>query len=149
MSKIKLAEAILQRGDLQKFIEQLKVRLNNNTLRQDKTKTPEKPEDILKEVYMSYSRLEFLINVINEANNKTEMYKLLNKREIIKSKLSVLRNFLTNLSSGVNRYSKTEIAILPNYEPVKVQKEIDQLAKEFRLVDNQIQSQNWLIEVEV
>jgi hypothetical protein len=149
MPKIKLAEAILQRSDIQKNLEQLKSRLNNNSLRQENTKTPEDPANLLKEINILYTQLELIINIINEANNQTGLYKLLNKRDLLKSKLSALRVFLAQLSSGVSRYTKTEIAILPNYDSNKIQKEVDLLSKEFRLLDNQIQSQNWIIEVEI
>ncbi len=149
MPKIKLAEAILQRSDIQKNLEQLKSRLNNNALRQENIKTPEDPTNLLKEINILYNQLELIINTINEANNQTGLYKLLNKRDLLKSKLSALRTFLEQLSSGVSRYTKTEIAILPNYDSNKIQKEVDLLSKEFRLLDNQIQSQNWIIEVEI
>jgi hypothetical protein len=149
MTKTKLADAILERGDVQKKIEQLKTRLSNNALYQKDTKTPESPKDILSELDFCFSRLELLINTINEANNISGLYKLLAKRDVIKSKLNAHRNFLSEISSGVNRYSKTEIAILPNFDAKIIQKEIDILSKEFRLTDSAIQSKNWEIEVEI
>jgi hypothetical protein len=123
--------------------------LSSNALYQKDVKSSESPKDILLELNFCFERLELLINTINEANNNSGLCKLLAKRDVIKSKLNAYRNFLMEISSGVNRYSKTEIAILPNYDAKIIQKEIDLLSKDFRLVDSTIQSKNWEIQIDL
>ena len=145
---MKLAELIKERGDAQKRIEHLRNRLNSNALRQEKRKTPEDPEDILKELEELFTRLEYLILKINLTNNQYNLVQLLAKRDTLFRKISIYRDFLSTASGGVHQYTKTEIAILPNVNIPKLQSYLDVLAKEYRELEIQIQEKNWTIDVE-
>ena len=141
-----LAELIQERADIQKRIEQYKVRLNNNAVKQEKYKTPENPEQLLKELEILFARLEELIITINKTNNANGFIELLAKRDVMLNKINTYRSFLDSATSSVSRYTKTEIAILPNIDVEIMRKKLDNMSKEFRDVENTIQSKNWKTE---
>ena len=62
---MKLAEALQERADLNRRIEQLRYRLNNNVLVQEGEKPLEDPAALLEELESSFTRLEWLIARIN------------------------------------------------------------------------------------
>ena len=68
---MKLAEALQERADLNRKIEQLDSRLCNNCLVQEGEKPLENPEELLQELEYSVGRLEYLMERINITNSKT------------------------------------------------------------------------------
>ena len=145
---MKLATALSERADLQRRISELGTRLNNNAKVQEGEKPAEDPADLLRELEGVITRLEELITRINLTNSQTfadgvSMTALLAKRDCLSKKLAVLRDFLDNASARVDRYSQKEIRILSTVDVAKLQKQVDDLSKELRLIDEQIQGLNW------
>ena len=68
---MKLAEALQERADINRNIEQLKKRLNNNVLVQEGEQTAEDPEKLKQELDNSLERLTYLIAHINQTNCTT------------------------------------------------------------------------------
>ena len=106
----------------------------------------------LKELDSLTEQLETLIYKINLTNSKTtidgtELTLLLAKRDVLKQKIVMLRNFLNTASAKVDRYSRTEIKILSSVDVTKLQKQIDVLSKEYRTIDEKIQGANWTTEL--
>ena len=111
-----------------------------------------KTEELLKELDSLTEQLETLIYKINLTNSKTmidgtELTLLLAKRDVLKQKIVMLRNFLNAASAKVDRYSRTEIKILSSVDVTKLQKQIDALSKEYRTIDEKIQGANWTTEL--
>ena len=111
---MKLATALSERSDIQKRLSELQERLNNNAKVQDGETTAEDPKELLKELDSLTEQLETLIYKINLTNSKTmidgtELTLLLAKRDVLKQKIVMLRNFLNTASAKVDRYSRTEI----------------------------------------
>ena len=149
---MKLATALSERADLQRRLTQLQTRLNNNAKVQEGEKPAEDPADLLRELEGVITRLEELITRINLTNSQTfadgvSMTALLAKRDCLSKKLAVLRDFLDNASARVDRYSQKEIRILSTVDVAKLQKQVDDLSKELRLIDEQIQGLNWTTEL--
>ena len=145
---MKLATALSERAELQRRLTQLQTRLNNNAKVQEGEKPAEDPADLLRELEGVITRLEELITRINLTNSQTfadgvSMTALLAKRDCLSKKLAVLRDFLDNASARVDRYSQKEIRILSTVDVAKLQKQVDDLCKELRLIDEQIQGLNW------
>jgi hypothetical protein len=145
---MKLAELIQERGDIQKRIEQLKIRLESNAVKQDKYRTPEDPNSLLVELEGMYTRLERLIVLINETNNSNGFVEILAQRDVLINKINAYRSFITSASGGVNRYTKTEIAIVPNIDVAKFQKKLDEMSQQYRKLETSIQEKNWTTVVE-
>ena len=149
---MKLATALSERSDIQKRLSELQERLNNNAKVQDGETTAEDPKELLKELDSLSEQLETLIYKINLTNSKTtidgtELTLLLAKRDVLKQKIVMLRNFLNTASAKVDRYSRTEIKILSSVDVTKLQKQIDALSKEYRTIDEKIQGANWTTEL--
>ena len=70
---MKLAEALQERADLNRNIEQLKSRLNNNVLVQEGERPAESPEQLKQELDRSIERLTYLIAHINKTNCETKV----------------------------------------------------------------------------
>ena len=149
---MKLATALSERSDIQKRLSELQERLNNNAKVQDGETTAEDPKELLKELDSLTEQLETLIYKINLTNSKTmidgtELTLLLAKRDVLKQKIVMLRNFLNTASAKVDRYSRTEIKILSSVDVTKLQNQIDALSKEYRTIDEKIQGANWTTEL--
>lgn len=62
---MKLAEALQERADLNRTIQQLKERLDNNVLVQEGEQPAEQPERLKQELDAAIQRLEYLMARIN------------------------------------------------------------------------------------
>ena len=145
---MKLAEALQERADLNRRIESLRVRLNTNAIVQEGEKTPEDPQELLRELDRCTTRLEYLIKRINIINcftivDGTSITAMIAKKDMMTTKISVYRDFLGCASNVAQRAKRTEIKILSTVDVAALQKEIDDMARDLRLIDNKIQAANW------
>ena len=149
---MKLAEALILRSDLQKRIEQLRVRLNNNAKVQENDKPSENPEELLNELDNNINQLKILIKQINRTNcvtvsNGQTLANLIAERDTLTLKSNILRGFLNIAGQKVNLYSTTEIKIMSTVDVPALQKELDLLSKKIRETDTKLQQANWLTEL--
>ena len=149
---MKLAEALILRADLQKRIDQLRVRLNNNAKVQENDEPSEKPEELLNELDNNINQLKILIKQINKTNcvtvsNGQTLADLIAERDTLTLKSNILRGFLNIAGQKVNLYSTTEIKIMSTVDVPTLQKELDQLSKKIRETDTELQQANWLTEL--
>ena len=149
---MKLAEALILRADLQKRIDQLRVRLNNNAKVQENDEPSEKPEELLNELDNNINQLKILIKQINKTNcvtvsNGQTLADLIAERDTLTLKSNILRGFLNIAGQKVNLYSTTEIKIMSTVDVPALQKELDQLSKKIRETDTELQQANWLTEL--
>ena len=149
---MKLAEALQERADLNRRVQQLQQRLNNNAVVQEGEQPAEDPAELLAELNGCVSSLEQLIARINltnccaQADGET-LTALLARRDALKLKLSVYRDLAYNASQLARRATRTEIKVLSAVNVKDVQTQADALAKELRLLDNAIQAANWTTEL--
>ena len=149
---MKLAEALILRADLQKRIDQLRVRLNNNAKVQENDEPSEKPEELLNELDNNINQLKILIKQINRTNcvtvsNGQTLANLIAERDTLTLKSNILRGFLNISGKKVNLYSTTEIKIMSTVDVPALQKELDLLSKKIRETDTELQQANWLTEL--
>ena len=145
---MKLAEALNLRADLQRRIANLKERLIMNAKVQDGESPAEEPNMLLKELTGNINELENLIKAINKTNSSTyidneSIADIIAKRDTLGLKLSILRSFVNESAKKIDRYSNKEIRILSTIDIAEKQKEIDNLSKEYRLIDTKLQGLNW------
>ena len=69
------------------------------------------------------------------------------ERDALIKLVGLKRRFLSEASSLVNRYSKTEIVIKSTINVAQLQVEIDAMAHEIRERDTRIQELNWTTEL--
>lgn len=149
---MKLAEALQERADLNRNIEQLKNRLKNNVLVQEGEKTAEEPEKLKQQLDASIERLAYLISRINLTNCRTKvdgqtLTELIAKKDSLSLKISVYKEIVYTGSQASYRARNTEIKIKPTITIADWQANIDVMAKELRLLDNQLQESNWNTEL--
>ena len=150
---MKLANALSQRSELQTRIRQLEDRLCNNAQVQEGEQPAEDPVELLGELEADYVRLEELISAINRTNNFTQLENgstlsdLLARRDCLKGRLNILRNFLNNASALVRRHTASEIKIRSTVDVRQLQKQVDGLSRDLRQLDETIQEKNWTTEL--
>ena len=149
---MKLAEALLERADLQKRLSQLKNRLCLNAKVQEGEAPAENPAELLAALDADILRLERLITRINLTNaaaisDGETLSGLLARRDCLRMKVESLRDFLNDASSVVLRGTKSEVVLRSTVSVSELQKKVDALSKELRELDTRIQSLNWTIEL--
>ena len=150
---MKLAEALQERADLNRRIEQLKVRILNNTVVQEGEKPAEDPQELLTELDECLEKQEELIIKINLTNCKTivdgrSLTELIAQKDCLTWKLHSYRDFVNSASQLARRATRTEIKIFSTVNVKDMQKSVDKMAKELRVLDNMIQETNWKTELE-
>ena len=149
---MKLAEALIERSDLQTRIDAMQQRLMNNARVQDGETPAEDPLALMRELDAMSARVEELIRRINLTNAETEIdgttiTALIAHRDCLTKKTGILRNFLAAASSLTQRASRTEIVIRSTVSVADLQKQVDELSKEIRVTDTKIQAANWTTEL--
>ena len=149
---MKLATALSERADLQRRISELGTRLNNNAKVQEGEKPSEDPKALLKELDECLIRLEELVARINKTNNCTKsgdltITDLIARRDCLKMRIIIMRNFLNASSEKVSRYSKAEIKIMSTVSVSELQKQVDAWSRQLRETDELIQGLNWTTEL--
>ena len=143
---MKLAEALQERADLNKKIEQLRSRITSNALMQEGVLPVEDPEQLLKELDECLNQLEKLIIVINKTNMAVVsdgelLSDLLAKRDVLKLRIASFQN--TIASNLCFRSRGDEIRQLSAVDVKALQKKVDALSRDYRILDNRIQAANW------
>ncbi len=149
---MKLAEALQERADLNKKIQQLQVRIHNNVLVQEGEKSLEDPQTLMKELDLALTRLEKLMADINLTNCQTEidgktLTELIAKKDALSLKLSSYRNIAAEANQNTRRARNTEIKIKSQVKVSQIQKAADDIAAEIRKTDNLLQETNWTTEL--
>ena len=149
---MKLAEALINRADLQRRLNLLKTRLNNNARVQEGESPAEDPMLLLSELMELTEQLEDLVTRINLTNSQTldgddTLTGLLAQRDIRGQELQTLNDFLDNASDLTQRYSKSEIKVGSTVDVAELRKQTNALSAELRALDVRIQSLNWATEL--
>ena len=145
---MKLAEALIERADLQKRIDQLEERLQSNALVQDGEEPAEDPVVLLAELTTLSTSLEDLITRINLTNASASvdgksLTALIAKRDCLTKRIRVLRRFLSAASQTAMRSRGSEIIVKSTVPVREMQKTVDDLSKSLRETDTAIQAANW------
>lgn len=149
---MKLAEALQERADLNRNIEQLKNRLLHNVLVQEGEQPVEEPVKLKKELDDCIVRLSYLITHINETNSKTfiegeSLTEWIARKDALLVKISTYKDIVYTASQTAYRARNTEIKIKSSISVAKWQNEIDKMSKELRILDNKLQEYNWKTEL--
>lgn len=145
---MKLAEALQERADLNRRIEQLRYRLSNNVLVQEGEKPLEDPAALLEELESSFTRLEWLIARINLTNcaikvEGRSLTELIARRDVLSLRAEAYRRLVEEASQNTHRATRTEIKILSAVDVPALQRQADDASRELRLLDNTLQATNW------
>ena len=145
---MRLAEALQERADLNRNISDLQNRLERVMLVQEGEIPVEDPQKLLRELNEAADRLEYLMAAINHTNDQTavnglSLTQLIAKKDVLSRKINVYKICATEAGMNTNRARGTEIKVVPTMKAAELQKEIDRMARELRLLDNLLQQTNW------
>ncbi|AAF11531.1 hypothetical protein E5E91_10190 [Deinococcus radiodurans R1 = ATCC 13939 = DSM 20539] len=146
---MKLAEALIERADLQKRAAQLEERLVQNMQVQEGEVPAEDPRELLNELLTVSSALEVLLPRIHRANlsatlpSGQTLTDALTRRDLLDARLKALRRAATAAAERQTRYSNSELRMVAVIPPSELQKLADVMAKERRELEVQIQQANW------
>jgi len=150
---MKLAEALIIRADIQKRIEQLKIRIMRSAKVQEGEEPPEDPNELIQELDKLFLELTKIVRSINRTNASVEfspgrtIADALAERDAISAKRNALECILEAAAIRQERYSKSEVKFVSTINIKEIQKTIDQLSKEYRELDAKIQEKNWTIDL--
>lgn len=149
---MKLAEALILRADSQKKISQLRQRLSRSAKVQEGEQPPENPQELLAELESALADLTSMIQRINKTNSNTELAggtlsDALAQRDTLGTKRSVLDGLIQEAAITHNRYSRSEVRFVSTVDIAALQRQVDTASQEHRLLDAQIQSLNWQVEL--
>ncbi len=146
---MKLAEALVERADQNRRLQELRERVIRNAKYQEGEAPSEDPMELLKEFLRVSESFESLIVRINMTNNRISlendlsMVEALARRDVLKVKHSAYKALAAEATPKQDRYSKSEIKFVSSVSVKAIQDEADQFAKEFRELDSLIQQANW------
>lgn len=146
---MKLAEALAERSDCQKRLDEIQKRIIRSSKIQEGEKPAEEPAQLFAELERTSMRLLELVQAINRTNARTSfaaettISDAIAERDVVGKKRDVLASIAESASTRQDRYSKSEVKFIPTVSISDLQKQIDQLAKRYRELDTKLQEMNW------
>ena len=149
---MKLAEALVLRADCQKRIAQLQHRLTRNAQVQEGEQPTENPQVLLTELEGAIAELTGLIQQINRTNTATmlenrSLTDALAERDTLQTKRNVYTRLIEAAAVQPNRYSLSEVRFVSTVDVAALQRQVDNLARDYRVLDTAIQALNWQTEL--
>jgi hypothetical protein len=150
---MKLAEALAERSDCQKRIEEIRNRLDGSARIQEGEQPPEDPGELLAEADRIHQRLLELISAINRTNSRTAFDTERTISDVIAERdvMGKRRKFLSDVAGAANsrwdRYLKSELRYVVTLPVAQLRTEADQIARRYRELDLRIQEMNWNTEL--
>ncbi len=150
---MKLAEALLLRADVQKRVEQIRVRLGNVVRIQEGETPAERPAELFAQLDRALKQLNILIKQINHTNSQTRfdatrtLTDALADRDTLMLQRTTLQGVVKQASEKQHRYGLAEIREVVTIDVGAVIQQIDALSQQYRLLDTEIQRLNWEIDL--
>lgn len=150
---MKLAEALLQRADLQQDLSQLQSRIEENLLIQEGDEPAENAVELMQRYDTQVARLGALICRINRTNTSTAfsdtetIADAMARRDVLGRRLTAYRAIYSEAQPTQTRYSANEIRLIRCVDVREIQKKINAVCKEYRALDSELQALNWQTEL--
>ncbi len=150
---MKLAEALIQRADYRKRLDQLRERLVRVARVQEGDAPAEDPSALLAEMDRAASALTLLIQRINRTNSTTPLddsrtiADAIAERDTLRLRHTMLSTLLQAASIKQDRLTKSEVRFQRTVDVVALQQQADDLAQAYRELDTKIQAANWLVDL--
>jgi hypothetical protein len=150
---MKLGEALARRAEMQSRLGELRERLAVCTLVQEGDSPPEDPNELMAEFDRTADEVERLIAAINLTNAAVELRPGLSltaalaRRDVLGVRHGTLKAAADATATQSARYSRSEIRMVRTFDVAAVRARVDQLAKERRELDAEIQAANWTVDL--
>ncbi|HEY6525219.1 MAG TPA: DIP1984 family protein [Solirubrobacteraceae bacterium] len=151
---VKLGEALARRAELQTRLAQVRDRLRVTALVQEGDQPAEDPQPLLAELDAIAAELEALIAAINATNAQTRLEsgmtltEALARRDVLGLLHAALKAVADATAQQQARYSRSEIRLVRTFDVAAVRARVDQLARERRQLDVEIQNANWTVDLQ-
>ena len=150
---MKLAEALIQRADHRKRLDQLKERLLRVARVQEGDVPAEDPAVLLVEVERTAAGLTRLIQRINRTNATTALddgrtiADAIAERDTLQLRHSIVTSLIQAATIKQDRFTKSEVRFQSTVDVATLQRQVDDLARAYRELDTKIQAANWLVDL--
>lgn len=147
---MKLAEALTERAELSRKIQDLRERIIRNSKYQEGDEPSENPNELLKEYENALTAFTNLVVIINKTNQQSTLSNgvclidALAQRDSLKLQHSLYKSLAADATPKQDRYSKSEIKFVSSVNVSDIQKKADKISKVYRELDSEIQQANWL-----
>jgi ribosomal protein S9 len=157
--RMKLAEALFERAELQRENKIIETRIEENVRLPEDEEPTETIEELFEQYEANIARLYELIRRINKTNCMTEMKgggtitDAMARRDCLKSqigKYNSIYNILTSHDRGQGRWIGGEnqrVKYVRHADHKKLKDRIGHLSQEFRLLDTALQGTNWTVDL--
>lgn len=150
---MKIAEALTERADAQRRVEQLRTRITTNARYQEGEEPAEDAAALLVEAGHVLSRLRTLIARINRTNSAVDlgedgtMTDALATRDVLRLEHSVLTSAADAAAGQGVRHLRSELRQLTALPVRELRAQADDVARRLRTLDGRIQQANWTHEL--
>lgn len=149
---MKLAEALIERAEIQKRNVQLFNRITSNVMVQEGDIPAEEPEELIAEYEENMKRLLFLVQKINKTNDTTlfgngTVADAIAQRDNLKTKIGIYRSVYEAATIRQERYNTKEIKFVRCIDAKALQHTINELSKQYREIDTKLQGINWTVDL--
>jgi hypothetical protein len=150
----KLGEALARRAELQARLGEVRDRLRVSALAQEGDRPAEDPEPLLSELDAIAAELEKLIADINRTNAVTQissartLTEALARRDVLGLLHGALKAVADSTAQQQARYSRSEIRLVRTFDVAAVRSRVDELARDRRQLDVEIQNANWTVDLQ-
>ncbi|MBK7219586.1 MAG: DIP1984 family protein [Candidatus Promineofilum sp.] len=150
---MKLAEALIQRADHRKRLDQLRERLLRVARVQEGDEPAEDPAALLAETERTAAGLTRLIQRINRTNSTTPLddgrtiADAIAERDTLQLRHSIVTALIQAAIIKQDRFTKSEVRFRSSVDIVALQRQADNLAQAYRELDTKIQAANWLVDL--
>lgn len=148
---MKLAEALSIRADLQRRINQLRMRLKDSSKVQEGDIPAEQLTDLFQELDACLVQWEDMVFRINQTNIKTlyegkSITRMIARKDRLAQRVAINQELLKHVME-TERYGRNEIRYVRQVDVTALRKETDCFAKELRELDLKLQELNWAVDL--
>ena len=146
---MRLAEALIQRADIQKRIQQLRNRLINSARIQEDEQPPENPKDLFVQLEQLVHEFDKVVAQINHTNSRTTfegnrtLTDALAERDSIMMHRRIIEEVIQTATGTNHGYRYSQIKSFSTVDVPELQSTIDTLSRRYRELDTRIQATNW------
>ncbi len=150
---MKLAEALMIRGQMQNKLASIKERIKHNILVQEGETPHEDPTELMAQGSAVLDELEELVARINTCNLTAKLpdgrsiTQVLARRDKLAGRHALLNIAIVASRSEPDRYSVREIKWNTSVNVASLQKQADDLATQLRELNTMLQQANWAIDL--
>lgn len=154
---MKLAEALAERADAARRVEQLRARIVANARYQEGEEPAEDANALLTEDATVLDELQVLISRINRTNAGAEIEPgvtvtdALARRDVLRMRHSVISSAADAAAGrdhgGFVRQLRSELKMLTALPVAELRSQADELARQIRELDIRIQRRNWEVDL--